>query len=368
MEAKSNVDEKESQSVHKDWERIKIENILKIKNNEKSEKKEEWCYPYPEDDSEIRSTIVKILIAWREAYLLAYFDLIPQKEHEKYGSRCEWTQAIVDKLYAENNHLFGDDFQKLFYRILFYLSLRTIIRNTVILEKREGELLLEAKTELLSPEKRKKWRNAYAKELNVLISKLRELHKLRSREVNNNLDIQENSEENPLLMFLDKYSKSCSISSKFLEKKFKEFKTQPQILKRDALKLKENEYDVIVTDPPYGLNIKEEIEELAKLYSEVIRVMIKSLKDDGQMVLGLPDRSHTGRELPFFTQEDFITRQIIAIADKEGFEVVNLLSEVPRPQEIFQTPYYWESERALRRAILHFRFRRKKTKTKESNL
>jgi tRNA G10 N-methylase Trm11 len=351
-------------SIQTNWQKL-IKDIEK--DNEENEKLKEdnkepvWCSNYPKNDNEICQIVCEILKAWREAFKLGYFELIPEREHEKYGSRCQWTQDIINDLYKPKNNLFNEETIFL-YRILFYITLRTVIRHTVILEKRTGELLLKPETRLMSQENRKDWRNAYTKELITLISRLRELHKLRSREEFN----QNNEQKQPVLTFLDTYSYGCSIGYKFLEEKFKD--NTSQIKKRDVRDIEEDSYNLIVTDPPYGLNIKEKIEDLAKLYQDAFKAIINALKDDGQLVLGLPDRSHTGRQLPFFTQKDSVRRQIIAIAENEGFEIINTLSEVPEPKEIFQAPYYWESERALRRAILHFRFRRKNKKVGSDNM
>ena len=113
-----------------------------------------------------------------------------------------------------------------------------------------------------------------------------------------------------------------------------------------------------MTDPPYGFNTEDGSAELSKLWAESLRAMLKSLiGGKGQLVICLPDRSHTGRNLQYFTQKDFITPQILAIADGMNLEVIVHADIVPFPTNLFRPPYYWESERALRRQILHFRFR-----------
>jgi tRNA G10 N-methylase Trm11 len=117
--------------------------------------------------------------------------------------------------------------------------------------------------------------------------------------------------------------------------------------------------DVVITDPPYGFNTDDNPEELARLYSAVIERMISALKDEGQLVLCLLDRSHTGRRSPFFTHKELITQQVLSIAEQATpkREVIIPAYAVPQQRQIFRAPYYWESERALRRAILHFRIR-----------
>jgi tRNA G10 N-methylase Trm11 len=117
------------------------------------------------------------------------------------------------------------------------------------------------------------------------------------------------------------------------------------------------EFDLIVTDPPYGFNTTEDPEALAEVYRIFLRTAVKSLKDGGQLVLALPDWSHTGRRLPAFILKDFITHQILTIAEHEGREVITSAEQITKTIPV--APYYWESEKALRRAILHFRFRKR---------
>jgi len=116
-------------------------------------------------------------------------------------------------------------------------------------------------------------------------------------------------------------------------------------------------YDVIVTDPPYGFNTEDKVESLANLYRKAIASMIMSLRDGGQLVFAVPDWSHIGRHLPAFAQRDFITHQVLVVSERLGREVFSTAAQAPRSSQLMNPPYYWESERALRRAILHFRFR-----------
>jgi tRNA G10 N-methylase Trm11 len=115
-------------------------------------------------------------------------------------------------------------------------------------------------------------------------------------------------------------------------------------------------FDLIVTDPPYGFNTEEDREVLAAVYSAFLRQAIRHLRENGQLVLALPDWSHTGRRLPAFILKDFVTHQVLAIAEDEKREVISAAEQTPNT--VGTPPYYWESEKALRRAILHFRFRK----------
>jgi tRNA G10 N-methylase Trm11 len=119
--------------------------------------------------------------------------------------------------------------------------------------------------------------------------------------------------------------------------------------------------DVIVTDPPYGFNTVEDQKELNDLYEAMIPVFLSVLGDDSQLVISIPEWSHTGRQLPAFTFREFLTHKVLLTAAECGMEVVWSPSAVPKgTRSLFRAPFYWESERALRRSILHFRFLRKR--------
>jgi hypothetical protein len=111
--------------------------------------------------------------------------------------------------------------------------------------------------------------------------------------------------------------------------------------------------DVIVTDPPYGFNTEINRSSLAALYDDFIPKLIRALRSGGQLVMALPDWSHTGRQVPYFLLRDFVVQQIYASAMQMGREV-----SVPRlfPNQFEGQGYFWESKRVLRRAIIHLRF------------
>jgi site-specific DNA-adenine methylase len=128
---------------------------------------------------------------------------------------------------------------------------------------------------------------------------------------------------------------------------------------REVKDLQKRSVDVIVTDPPYGFNTDEDPTYLANTYAEMIPSLVNALRDDGQLVLALPDWSHSGRQILAFTYKEFVTNQVILAADQRGWEVIRSAAPATRERDLFRAPFYWESERALRRAILHFRFRKK---------
>jgi hypothetical protein len=154
--------------------------------------------------------------------------------------------------------------------------------------------------------------------------------------------------------FQGTYSMALTLKAKYL--RALSAKARSAIKIADCTKKKSRPlFDVIVTDPPYGFNTNENKKKLAKVYASALRVMIGSLKDEGQLVIALPDWSHTGRQLPAFALKDFVAHQVLVISETLGREVIHSANQIP--SSTAKAPYYWESERALRRAILHFRFR-----------
>jgi tRNA G10 N-methylase Trm11 len=119
-------------------------------------------------------------------------------------------------------------------------------------------------------------------------------------------------------------------------------------------------FDVVITDPPYGFNNDINMLELADLLTKSFDAIFDSLKPTSQLVIALPDHSHSGKHIPLFATRVWVTEQIIAKADKHGFEAVVPAQILPRLGNLFQAPYYWNSEKALKRVILHFQFRKKR--------
>jgi hypothetical protein len=122
---------------------------------------------------------------------------------------------------------------------------------------------------------------------------------------------------------------------------------------KDARVLPKNSYDIVLCDPPYGFNTKEDREKLSDLYSVFIDAALSALKPNGHLVVCLPEKSFTGRELPLCTSRELITNQVLLKAGALGRTVFTPAASIP--SQLFRPPYYWIAERALRRTILHFR-------------
>lgn len=226
-------------------------------------------------------------------------------------------------------------------RLLLYVAFRAYKRHAAALA-RESDSQSDA------------WLAAYAAEASALNYQIEELTNLRAREERG---IAKGNLKGLNVAFLGRYSKVTSIGSQEVAK-YIEALPQDFVSISDARHLQPNSADVIVTDPPYGFNTEKDDNDLAKLYVESIRKMVLALRDEGHLVFCLPDRSRTGRQLPFFTRRELITQQVLAICEEQGFEVINSASTLPHPASRYNPPYYWESERALRRLILHFKIRK----------
>jgi SAM-dependent methyltransferase len=231
-------------------------------------------------------------------------------------------------------------------RLTFYLMLRTIKRYAAALNTRSIH-----------------WRDAFCKQAGELCGEFRRLCRLKERSpvediVSDGLnDVQ--GAAGRVLILAGEYSLSCSLDPAIFGTAGNAHRGSiAQISCCDILELNERDaYDVIITDPPYGFNVNSGPEHLANLYAKAFEAMIRALKDGGQLVFAVPDWSHTGRQLPAFTHKEFLTHQILVAAEMADKEIFNTAIQMPQGNVQPYPPYYWESERALRRAILHFRFR-----------
>ncbi len=134
-------------------------------------------------------------------------------------------------------------------------------------------------------------------------------------------------------------------------------RTETRMRQGDVRGLPERMYDVVVADPPYGYNTDLGATGLAALYRDAFTAMLRALKSEGQLVLALPDKSLSGRTTPTFTHKEFCIRLLLALAEEQGRQVYSIADAFPSTRRAQIAPYYWESERALRRAILHLRVR-----------
>lgn len=158
----------------------------------------------------------------------------------------------------------------------------------------------------------------------------------------------------PLRRFYDEWSLATSFAPDAS-------RAETRMHRGDVRDLPEGTYDVIVADPPYGYNTTVGAQGLATLYREAFAAMLRALKSEGQLVFALPDKSLSGRTTPSFTQKELCIRLLLAIAEEQQRQVYTIADAFPSMRRADVAPYYWESERALRRAILHLRIRDRPT-------
>ncbi len=253
-------------------------------------------------------------------------------------------RTIRNKKYADEQYVFAMllQLESLDERILFYTALKAI--------KRKSQAIFVRKSITTNL--------AYVKELDDLTDGIRNLIKLKAR-------LEKRGEKFPSSIescktYLGNYSKAVSIKPERL----KSFYSSCQIRgKIDVRKIFEegNEqgrvYNIIITDPPYGFNTTEEILNFSELFGKTIEAMIENLADYGQIIICLPDWSHTGRQMAYFTQRQIIIHQVIHYAKKHNRKIISPYKSIPKPNYLFKPPYYWEYEKAIRRSIMHFSFK-----------
>lgn len=259
----------------------------------------------------------------------------------------EWTAELYTKLARQESGKAGEQLaasvvtamtseRSIFRRLLLYVALRTRVRHV-------NQFARGASDD----------NTAFIKEAETLLRQFDALIRQREREHEGTRQIGK------LDIFQGSYSDSYGVSRTILAETYRSGRVKKSVHIRDVCQLQEKIYDVIVTDPPYGFNTEEDQRELAAVYANALRALVRSLRDGGQLVICLPQRSHTGRKLPAFTTAGVVTQQVLTEAELINREVVIAAQTLPKPGNLFRPPYYWESERALRRVILHFRFRDK---------
>jgi hypothetical protein len=248
----------------------------------------------------------------------------------------EFSPGFKENFYKEDGFFYG--------RILFYLMWRATVRNIYDIFKGRKDQELAIIEEIVG------FKNA----------------------VEELMRIRENEEDRPDDVFNFKeqlLSKECVINANIAKHHLNLIIQRGELVRAgDALEvLKETrETNVIITDPPYGFNTDvKEATSLAKLYKEVIPAMIDSLSDEGQIIFCLPDASRNSQSIAAFTTEEFVINSIFAAVRECGYcEIVQSAFIHPHPSKLFDPPYYWESAKALRRKILHFKILKNTEKKK----
>ncbi len=221
-------------------------------------------------------------------------------------------------------------------RFVFYLVLRAALRN---------ESAFHRKSE--------SWTSAFSRELAAMKRQVRRLRRVRQDQ--ENAQRQGEVGDSGICTHAARFSTACSVNTNGARGGDRVEGARRRIHVADVRDLPADAFDVIITDPPYGFNSEATLPGLARLYADALQAMIRALRRRGQLVLCLPARAYTGRRTPAFIQPSFVTRQVSVQAEFLGRQSQALHYYPISPYlRQFRPPFYWESERALRRGIVHF--------------
>ena len=223
-----------------------------------------------------------------------------------------------------------------FLRLLFYIALRADRRHIAALQREKEE-----------------WWEAFCKEASDLDTQIRDLSMFRSLDVIKKVG--------NVSIVQGRYSESCFLDPLTSSHERPDARTRIFTGRAEYTSLNDQLCDVIITDPPYGFNTTGDAHRTADLYARVIPRMIGLLRPKGQLIFSLPDSSHTGRAIPIVAMKELVTKQVLFAAAKLDREVIVPAISTPELGRLFQAPFYWESEKALRRVILHFHIRKTNT-------
>jgi hypothetical protein len=227
-------------------------------------------------------------------------------------------------------------------RLLFFLLWRSLIKNVIAIYRATEEFV--------------ELERYFIEETAEFLEELKRLTVLRKRDIVRTRD--------SYVVRQDEFGLCTSANTTVLEEAVGQLGEAIVIKTQDAKELFESQpahlYDLIVTDPPYGINAplssgQGSPADIQELYRETIGKMLHYLADNGHLVLCLADRVYHGQSMPRFLTEAFVKQQLL-IACGEDIVVVDPNYDVP-PGIPRRGQYYWESV-ALKRKILHFQIAR----------
>lgn len=125
---------------------------------------------------------------------------------------------------------------------------------------------------------------------------------------------------------------------------------------QEVAKLPKATFDAVICDPPYGFNTETDPSAAAIFAEELVSKVVDSVKPGGgQIVMAAPRFSLSGREIPLHLRSDYLGRAVLDYCVKTGRQCWKPAMIMPCPlSDHIQAPYYWRSEKALVRRILHF--------------
>jgi len=256
---------------------------------------------------------------------MSIFNELPSADDDGNNEWFDIPEKIAEKL---NKQSFA-------VRFRFYIALRTKLRHAAAFDRKAA------------------WLNSYREEVKTLRFQTKRLISLRrATKVGG-------------ILTEGTYSQGCTINPKLFLSRNK-VHDRIKFTNGDAAVNRPPLVDLVITDPPYGFNNEIGTVQLAKLLTRTLDVVLSRMKPLAQLVIAVPDYSHSGRRIPLFATRVWVTIQVIALAELQGFETVVPARIAPGLNNILEPPFYWTSEKALTRSILHFQFRKKKTLGKES--
>lgn len=117
--------------------------------------------------------------------------------------------------------------------------------------------------------------------------------------------------------------------------------------------------DIIITDPPYGFNTDPNSTlDLLLLYEKLIERVVDSVGKKTHLLMCLPEQSHNGQILPSFVTKRWFVPRLLQEATARRIEVVEHARVWPEGLNGNKAPYFWRSEKALTRSIIHVILRR----------
>lgn len=258
----------------------------------------------------------------------------------------ELSAAIEEKLDSQEDKWLISETRTLIAQIFILLIWKTYRRNEFRYDKSKKFILTSDSTE----------------EFKGFLYRLSSYIHLRDRSYNKNAAT---NDECPMIAFQGKYTTACTINHSFIGSKIGDatYRIKDSLDVRDFLQKFSGEnapkVDLIVTDPPYGFNTKEDKEKFSNLYIEFISAMVKAMNNGGQIIMCLPSISYSGKAVNVFAQKEIVSRQFMIAAQENNMIIAENGNNFPNPKEIYSFPFYWDSEKALRRDIVRFQFFKK---------
>lgn len=252
----------------------------------------------------------------------------------------ELAEQVMKKVGSRKDLLVTEENARMICQIWLYIVWKTFRRNEYVF-KHDGDLSLVK-------ESFEEFKGFYFRTKSFL--------NIRKRSAN---VCEEHDDNERILIYFGKYTKGCSLNYNFLSKVGEKCgdSIQSSIDVIDFLEQFETgSVDLIITDPPYGFNTVEEKESFSQLYIAFIEKMVMALKNGGQIILCLPAFSYSGKVVNIFAQKEIVFRQFSIAAEKNNMYLVEKKENLPQPEQLYSFPFYWDSEKALRRDILRFQF------------